>query len=363
MRLLLLTILLLSQTVLSQQKYVYFPPNAMNDGLETADLRTITQDTVRLYSLFNQLPGGDHELHSLLVLKDGKLVLEEYLNGFDANTRQDQRSASKSVRSLLVGIAIDQGFIESIDDPLQKYLGDLKPQKNPDPRKDQITIRDLLSMSPGWDCNDRDKSSAGQEDRIYRKKDWLQYALDLPMINDPGSVTNYCSIGTVMLMEVVERASKMPLEEFAAKYLFEPLGISNYNWGHTSKKEVSTVAKRLYMTPRDMAKIGLLVLQNGQWNGQQLIPEDWIALSTSEHTKIDGSGYGFLWWMTAFPGKNQKAIPGFAASGNGGQYIVIFPSENLICVFTGGAYNSDKAGIPLLIMRDVLIPTFANSRK
>lgn len=354
-----LILIITGQVLVAQSSYRYNPPENLNDGWPTNDLRTILKDTSLLYKMFNQLPDGDHDLRSTLVIQKGELLLEKYLKGASANSQQDMRSATKSVRSLLIGIAVDKGFINSIDDPINKYLGDLAPKKNLDPQKSQITIRHLLTMSPGWDCNDRDQKSQGQEDRIYRKNNWLQYALDLPMKNLPGEVTNYCSIGTVMLMEVLSRATKMSVDIFAATYLFEPLGISNYRWDHTSNKKVNAAAKRLYMTPRDMAKIGQLVLQEGQWNDQQIVSKDWIALSTKQHTQIDGSGYGFLWWMTAFPNKNS-AIQGFAASGNGGQYIVIFPSKELVFVFTGAAYNSPKAQLPLFIMRDVFIPTFVN---
>ncbi|MEP2935843.1 MAG: serine hydrolase [Gilvibacter sp.] len=356
---LLLLLLISIQASLAQNTYNYTPPASLSDNWHTKDLRLLTKDTTLLYKLFTQLPDGDHELRSTLVVKNGVLLLEEYFKEGAVNKQQDLRSATKSVRSLLIGIAIDKGYIESLDDPIQKYLGNLKPEKNIDTLKEQITIRHLLTMSAGWDCNDRDAKSEGQEDRIYRKKDWLQYALDLPMINEPGAVTNYCSIGTVLLMQVLSSATNMPVDFFAAQYLFEPLGISNYSWGHTSKKEVIPAAKRLYMTPRDMAKIGQLVLEEGRWNKQQIVSKSWIEIATKQHTQIDGSGYGFLWWMTQFPNKTSPLL-GFAASGNGGQYIVIFPSEKLIFVFTGEAYNSPKAQLPIFIMRDVFIPTFVN---
>jgi len=112
-------------------------------------------------------------------------------------------------------------------------------------------------MSTGLDCND--KKSLGQEDRIYKKQDWLQYAIDLPMVNEPGEVSNYCSIGTVMIAEIISQASGMSIDKFAEHYLFNPLGITNVSWGHTSKKDVIPSSKRLYMTSRDMAKIGQLI--------------------------------------------------------------------------------------------------------
>ena len=356
-QLLFITLSLVTVYIYGQESYTYEPPKTTDDGWQTEDLRAVGLDTSRIYQLFAKLPEADHELHSLLVVQKGELLLEEYFADQSADKQHDLRSATKSIRSLLIGIAIDQGFIGSIDDPIQKYLYPLEAEKNLDFRKQKITIRHLLTMSPGWDCNDRDKSSAGQEDRIYKKKDWLQYALDLAMINEPGEVSNYCSIGTVMLMAVLERATGMGVDAFAEEFLFKSLGIKNYRWDHTSKKEVISAAMRLYMTPRDMAKIGQLVLQNGKWNGKQLISEAWIAQSTSQHSFIDDSGYGFLWWMTAFPHKNT-ALTGFAASGNGGQYIVVFPDIEAVFVFTGGAYNSSKAQFPLFIIRDILIPTF-----
>ncbi len=343
----------------AQTNYRYTQPASLNDGWKTADLRQVVKDTARLYQLFNQLKDGDHNMRSTLVIKHGELILEEYVKGGQANEQQDMRSATKSVRSLLLGIAIDQGFIASIDDPIQNYLGDLQPKKNIDPRKENITIRHLLTMSAGWDCNDGDPKSAGQEDSIYRKKDWLQYALDLPIINTPGEVSSYCSIGTVLLMEVLSRAAKMPVNDFAERHLFKPLDITNYRWDHTSRKQVIPAAKRLYMTPRDMAKIGQLVLQKGQWNGSQIVSQSWITASTKQHTQLDQSGYGYLWWMTTFPLSN-KSISGFAASGNGGQYIVVFPEQELVIVFTGQAYNSPKAQLPIFIMRDIFIPTFGS---
>ena len=259
---------------------------------------------------------------------------------------------------ILLGIALDKGFIESIDDPISKYLKTLKPKKNLDKRKDSITIRHLITMSAGWDCNDWDKKSKGQEDRVYKKNDWLQYTLDLPMINNPGEVSTYCSMGVILMTQIIEEASGMPIDAFAKMFLFDPLGITNLGWTHTSKKDVINSSKRLSMIPRDMAKIGKLILQKGEWKQQQIVSSAWIEEATTPKTKITGIDYGYLWWTIPFQLKDGSFVTAKVATGNGGQYIMVFSEFNIIAVFTGGAYNSQDDKIPFAIVKDVLLPTF-----
>ena len=343
----------------AQNTYSYVQPAELEDGWKTADLSLQNVDMARVNQLFTQLQQGENKLHSVVLVKNGEIVIEEYLNDFSLDQPHDLRSATKSVRSILLGIAIEKGFIDDIDDPISKYLKPQSPKKNKDPRKDSITIRHLVTMSPGLDCNDWDKKSKGQEDRVYRKKDWIQYTLDLPMINVPGTVSNYCSMGTLLVAEIISRASGMTIDKFAEKYLFQPLGISNVTWGHTSKKVVIPSGKRLYMTPRDMAKIGQLILNEGSWHGDKVISDKWIKESTSPKTKITGMEYGYLWWNVPFR-INEEVTVATVATGNGGQYIMVFPDMDMVAVFTGAAYNSQEDKLPFAIMNDVLLPTFAN---
>lgn len=352
-------ILFVNIVLLAQNEYQYSPPELLDDGWETADLRAQQIDTSRIYQLFNQLLHGGHKLHSVLLATDGRLIIEEYFDDQTVNTRHDLRSATKSITSILMGIAIEEGFIEDIDDPFSKYIQDPTVKKNPDGRKDNITLRHLLSMSSGLDCNDWDTDSKGQEDKVYRKDDWLQYFLDLPLINEPGTVSSYCTMGQVLATEVISRASGMTIDAFAAQYLFNPLNITNVSWGHTSKeKGILPSAKRLYMTSRDMAKIGQLVLNKGKWNEKQLVSEEWLKESTSEKTTINGRGYGFLWWKIPFQ-LEEKIVTSIAATGNGGQYILIIPEMELVAVFTGGAYNSQEDKLPFAIMQDIFLHTFS----
>ncbi len=338
-----------------QNAYAYLQPKELEDGWETSSLGSQPVDTTFIYKLFEQLKNGENKIHSVLLVKDDQLVIEEYFNGHSKDRPHDLRSTSKSIRAILMGIALDKGLIESIDDPISRYLKSPVPNKNLDERKEQITIKHLLTMSSGLDCNDWDKKSKGQEDKVYKKKDWLQYTLDLPMINDPGTVSTYCSMGVVLLAEIISQASGMAIDQFAEDYLFRPLGISNVQWGHTSDKEVIPSGKRLHMTSRDMAKIGQLILNGGKWNKKQIVSEKWIEESTTPKTKITGIDYGYLWWNIPFR-VNGKTIVSKTATGNGGQYIMVIPEMNMVAVFTGGAYNLQEDKLPFAIMKDVFLP-------
>ncbi|WKN40747.1 serine hydrolase domain-containing protein [Tunicatimonas pelagia] len=341
-----------------QNTYTYQQPEKLEDGWMTSDLQSQKIDTTRIYQLFSQLQREEHKIHSVLLVKDGRLILEEYFGGNSVDQPHDLRSTTKSIRAILMGIAIDKGVIESVNDPIFKYLKTPVPTKNLDDRKEDITIKHLLTMSTGLECNDWDKKSKGQEDRVYKKKDWLQYTLNLPMVNDPGTVSNYCSMGVVLAAEIISQASGTAIDQFAEKCLFEPLGIHNVQWGHTSDKNVIPSGKRLYLTSRDMAKIGQLILNRGQWNGKQVVSAQWIEEATTPKTKITGIDYGYLWWNIPFKVNGNITIAK-VATGNGGQYIMVIPEMDMVAVFTGGAYNSEEDKLPFAILRDIFLPTFA----
>lgn len=355
----LLVVLAFNTLSYGQESYTYSQPPDLGDGWTTKSLSSQQVDTTLIYRFFNQFINEKTKVHSILLVKDGELILEEYYDGYSHSKQHDLRSVTKSIRAILMGIAIDKGFIDDINDPISKYLTNPVPKKNLDDRKEDISIKHLLTMSTGLDCNDWDKKSKGQEDKVYKKKDWLQYTLDLPMINDPGSVSTYCSMGAILAAEIIEQASDMDITEFAEEYLFTPLGISNVSWGHTSKKEVISSGKRLYMTPRDMAKIGQLILNEGTWNEEEIVSAQWIQESTTPKTKITAIDYGYFWWNT--PSQvNGQILVSKTATGNGGQYIMTIPELNMVAVFTGGAYNSQEDKLPFAILNRVFLPTFYN---
>lgn len=341
----------------AQSPYKYAAPSQLNDGWETNDLRTLNIDTAGIYQLFGQVKNGENKLHSVLLMQNNQLLIEEYFNGHSAKKQHDLRSTTKSISSLLLGIAIDKGFIDNVNDPISKYLKSPVPTKNMDERKDEITIKHIITMSTGLECNDWDKRSAGQEDRVYKKKDWIHYTLNLPMVNDPGEVSNYCSMGVVLLKEIISRAADTSIDQFADEHLFKPLGIENISWGHTAEKKVIPAGKRLNMTSRDMAKIGQLILNKGSWHGTQIVSEKWIEEATTPKTQITGIDYGYLWWSIPFK-VDEKVFLAKVATGNGGQYIMVFPELDMVAVFTGGAYNSQEDKLPFAIMTRILLPAF-----
>ncbi len=340
----------------AQEKYVYAQPITINDNWKTENFKDSNRDIALIDKMFNQIKSGRGDIHSILLVKDNKLIIEEYFDEYQIDATHDLRSATKSIRSILIGIAIDKGYIENVNDSIFKYLKK-RPSTNHISGKGKITIKDLLTMSSGLDCNDWDKKSKGQEDKVYRKSDWVKYTLNLPLVNEPGEVSNYCSMGTVLVAKILENASEMSINDFADKFLFKPLGITNLQWGHTSNKEVISSAKRLYMTPRDMAKIGQLVLNKGKWNNTQIVSENWLSESIKPWTQLSGIDYGFLWWNIKFQ-INDQIYTSITATGNGGQYIFIVPGLDLVAVFTGGAYNSDEDKLPFAIMNDIILPTF-----
>lgn len=352
---LLTSILLFPGFVFGQSNYQYTIPVSLDDGLTTADLRSVTEDTSTLFNMLGKLKHDDHRIHSILVLKDGKLILEEYFSDQGFDQQHDMRSVSKSLLSILMGIAIDKGYIASVNDPIANYISIPKPNNHPDPRKDSITIAHLLTMSSGLDCDDWDKHSPGQEDRVYKQKDWIDYTLNLDMKHDPGTVSRYCSMGKVIAAEIISITSGLTIDQFAERYLFAPLGITNVSWGHTSKGDVIPSAKRLNMTSRDMAKIGLLMRNKGKWNGIEIVSEEWIEESVSPKTKISGIDYAYFWWQLPFK-LGGEVVYSTTATGNGGQYISVFEDLNLVMVFTGGAYNSEEDKIPFSIISNILLP-------
>ncbi len=345
----------------AQREYMYSQPEELGDGWRTNDLKSTALDTTALYAFFNEIINQEHKLNSVLLIKNNELIIDEYFNGYDAKTIHDLRSVNKSIKSLLLGIAIDKGMIEDINEPISKYLKSHEPRKNLDERKNEITIKHLITMSAGWDCNDWDKKSKGQEDRVYKKEDWIQYTLDLPMINNHGEVSNYCSMGVIIMAEIVSQASGMGLDEFAEQYLFRPLGIESLRWDHTEEKQVIASGKRLSLKPRDMAKIGQLVLNEGVWMGEQIVSANWIQDATTAKTTITNIEYGYLWWNIPF-NVNGKTYMSKTATGNGGQYIMVIPEMDIVAVFTGEAYNSQEDKLPFAIMNNILLPTFDDTQ-
>ncbi len=305
---------------------VPYPVSSLEaEGLQSAPF-------VELEQRFATGPSPD----GLVVLRNGKVVYEFYGHGFDREDLHDLRSATKSVTSLLVGIAVEQGA-----DP-GAALADSFPEIPFDPR---LTPADLLAMRSGLDCDDWDPSSPGQEDRMYRKNDWVRHTLALPQKDAPNSVTRYCTGGVVVLGAWLERSTHTAVPEFASENLFDPLGIRSWSWANTPEGGTDT-GGHLMLRPLDFARIGQLVSDRGTIDGHRLVPEVWIDATTSGKNTLGDSRYGDLWWSNTFTVRGTPIEVVFAR-GNGGQMLFIAPSLQLVAAFTGGFYNRPEADLPI----------------
>jgi CubicO group peptidase (beta-lactamase class C family) len=215
-------------------------------------------------------------------------------------------------------------------------------------------------MRHGIDCNDWDPDSITyyEKDFPYDQPDAIAATLNLPMLTLPGTRFSYCSASMMVLGAVIAKASGMSIPEYAKKYLLDPLGTKFSTW-MSGPGGVTDTAGSMEMRPRDMARLGQLVLQNGNWNGEQIVPEDWIRRSTQEHVALEfnqtwGKGYGYLWWLSDVQVAGTH-IHSIAASGAGGQVITIFPELNMVIVITGGNYTNDE-GQPFQIMERFILP-------
>jgi CubicO group peptidase (beta-lactamase class C family) len=289
---------------------------------------------------------------SVLVQHKQQLIYEHYFNEHHAQSQHDMRSASKSITSMAVGLAIADGLIKDVQQPVMSYFKDKQPVANPDPRKMHISIEDLLTMSSVLECDDWNSASRGNEERMYIIEDWSQFILDLPVRGIPpwkkkpedspwGRTFSYCTGGVQVLAELIERVTKQPMSDYLQSQLFAPLNIqppqfSQSPLGHTNG------GGGMRMTSRNWITIGQLMLSDGRHQGQQLIPAKWVAESFKPRAMIDEArkmSYGYLWWINQFD-VNGQTLTAYAAAGNGGNYLFILPSLDASVVITSTAYNT-----------------------
>jgi CubicO group peptidase (beta-lactamase class C family) len=322
------------------------PPDLIDDGWAVSSLQAEGMNPERLVELERKLEAGDYPApDSLLIARNGKLVYERYWNGFARDKPHDLRSATKSITSMLTGIALEQKLLPGVDTPVLPLLGRYAPVKNADGRKERLTLRHLLQMRTGLACNDWQEDSPGKEERMYDSRDWVKFIVDLPMAEEPGQSSAYCTGGVVVLGALVEDAAGVPFPEFARRHLFEPLGITRLEWQEADGGRTDT-GGHLHLRPRDFAKLGQVMLEEGRWRGEQLVPEAWVKESTTGSHPLGDSKYGYLWWVNTF-GIAGTPVEASFARGNGGQYLFVFPSLNLVAVFTGSFYNEPESSLAL----------------
>jgi CubicO group peptidase (beta-lactamase class C family) len=345
-------------------------PEQTDDGWEVASLIDAGINPIRIGRMLESiyhgqkrgetpfLPNGMSKyqnIHSILIIKDERLVFEEYFYDYGRDYRHDLASITKSITSLLVGSTIEQGYLEGVGEKVLPFFPEYLPLEQPDERAENITIENLLTMRSGWECDDWNPASR----TYYLKMQPTEIAtiLNFPMKHQPGFAFSYCTSGTAVLNAIIAKASGMELSQFASQSMLEPLGIQDVIWDGINS--FGGFGGILLMRPRDMARIGLLALLNGDWQGEQIIPKDWIQQSVQKHIGLPynqtwGNGYGYLWWLSDVQCGGTK-IHSFTASGHGGQVITIFPELEMVVVITGSNYQNDE-GQPFQIMERFILP-------
>jgi len=344
----------------NQTPYEYSVPPEAGDGWRTASVSSVGMNEQLLVDLAQRVREGRYgEVHSIVIIKEGRLVFEEYWPGhdfgyaspnyhgalvrFDRNVRHNTHSATKSVASALVGIALDQGFIGSVDESVFRYLAPYESLRNEG--RENITIEHLLKMASGLQWNEWDVSvSSSQMDLVMfnQAANPLLFLLTKPVVTTPGEQFYYNG-GTVdLLCAIVASATGISLPQYSSAQLFAPLGITNYAWQTLYPSGLTCCHGDIYITPRDMAKLGLLYLDDGTFNRTQIISGEWVERSTRHHISpgVDwADGYGYLWWLRTYrtAGRNYDA---FRADGWGGQQIVVVRDSELVVVFTGANYTT-----------------------
>ena len=293
----------------------------------------------RLAQLIRNTPPND--FRGVVVLKEDHIVIEDYFHTFWRNTIHDVRSAGKSITALLIGVAIQEGLIENINQDVYSFF---QEADYPFMRKDfqQIQLRHLLDMSSGLDADTNDPRSKGHVGHWINKDSWKSFLLQVPTIHKPGTKWVYADINAVLLGAVIEEVTGKSLKDYAREKLFDPLGIREFYWYANESNETGG-AGNLYLTTLDFAKMGLLVLNKGMWNGSQIINPDFIdrifeRTFDISHDSPFADSYGTMWYKArrTFGGKSFEYI---FASGNGGNHLVVIPAKSMVIALTSSAYG------------------------
>lgn len=333
--------------------YRYERPPKRDDGWPTASVEHVGIDRAGVEALVKRIVEapmnsfGAGQVHSVLIARHGKLVVEEYFHGHHRDQPHDLRSASKGLTSMLVGAAIQAGIPVSVDTPVYATMLGTLPA-DIDPRKRAMKLEHLITMTGGHFCDDNNPDAPGNEDVMQdqeKERDWYRFILALPMDRTPGEKAVYCSIDPHLAGGVVAKVAHEPLLELFDRLIARPMRFGpHYQFlAPTGEAYMGGGAKLL---PRDFLKMAQLMLNEGTWEGKRILSREWVKEATSNQRDIwPGSGYGYLWYATEYPYRDRKIRATFAA-GNGGQVSIAIPELDLAIAFTGGSYADAALVIP-----------------
>lgn len=335
--------------------YDYAVPEKLEDGWETASLSDEKLEPGLIKDLFNRINDNTYKnISSVVIVKNGKLVIEEYYPREDALGERRSRalkrvspkqlySATKSVTSILIGIAIERGLIRNVDEKVSTFFpqyADVFAEN----KKADIRLKDLLSMSAGMSWDEWTYPYADPRNDALKtllSPDPIRYILERPMVATPGKQFAYNTGISILLGEIIHKASGSRADKFAERYLFMPLGITDFYWTKLPGEMVET-GGGLFLRPRDEAKLGYMFLNGGRWNGTQIVSEAWIKDSTKNQAGSmqlpawvqAADGYGYQWWLGSLKVATED-VEFYGARGRAGQFILVFPHQHLVTVFTG----------------------------
>jgi CubicO group peptidase (beta-lactamase class C family) len=285
-------------------------------------------DSESLVAMLKKIKDEQFKIRGIIIIRNDHLVLECYVHPYDRDVMHDVKSVSKSIISVIVGIALREGMIKNLDQKVYEFLPEYF--KTEELQKKEISLRHLLTMTSGLDVDENGPIMA----EIMSHEDLIEATINRPMITSPGKTFTYCTLLTHTMADILTKASGMDLLEFSRQYLFETLGIVNVYW-EKDPQGYYFGGDKLWLTPIDMAKIGYLYLDHGCWEGEQIVPQEWVMESTKnqfDSFNTEGyDGYGYWWWLTA--------DGSYHARGFGGQIISIYPEKNMVVVFTGADNN------------------------
>lgn len=308
-------------------------------------------DSEMLADMLDTIQEQDYDIDSVSVTRHGYMVADAYVQPFRPDSKHIIHSCTKSVTSALIGIAIDEGYIEGVDQLVLDLFRE-RTAANLDADKEAMTLEDLLTMSSGLECRDSYLFRWRGLDQMRQSDDWIQFMLDLPMAEAPGTRFEYCNGGSYLLSAVITEATGMSALAFAEEHLFGPLGITDVDWP-TDPRGINIGWGEMRMRPHDMAKIGYLYLNEGRWDGKQIVPSAWVEASTRTHISATlQDGYGYQWWI------DDSGV--YMALGYGGQFIFVVPEQDMVVVFTSDLDESDFY-VPQTLLNNFIIPAAESS--